>query len=304
MKRASFFLVLGLICAQGISAEPAIPPAQGTASTAQPAAAKDISSSGAGHYAKVHGLKMYYEIHGQGEPLLLLHGGLSSIPVWPEAIEYFSRNYQVIAPEQMGHGRTADDPARLMDYHAMAEDTAELLRQLNVKEVLILGWSDGGILGFDLAINHPRLVKKLAVSGASYLPSKPDKPTDTVKPLADRVPRFIRDPYERLSPDGAAHWPVFVERLQKMWETQPNFTPGQLGAISAPTLVIAGDRDFYTPEYTTRMWRSIPNARLWIAPNSTHGLPKQGAALFNQVVGDFFKEPAPGSGSPGAALTP
>jgi pimeloyl-ACP methyl ester carboxylesterase len=294
MRFASFVLVLGLACAPGISAEPApAPAAQGTDSTTPPATDQDRFSTAAGHYAMVHGLKMYYEIHGTGEPLLLLHGGLSSIPVWPEAIEYFSRNYRVIAPEQMGHGRTADDPGRLMNYHAMAEDTVELLRQLDVKEVYILGWSDGGILGFELAINHPGLVKKLAVSGASYLPSTPAKPANAAEPLADKIPRFIRDPYERLSPDGAAHWPVLVARLQKMWETQPNFTPAQLGAITAPTLVIAGDHDFYTPEYTARMWRSIPNAQLWIAPNSTHGLPKLRATLFNQVVGDFFKEPAP-----------
>jgi pimeloyl-ACP methyl ester carboxylesterase len=292
MRFASFVLVLGMVCTQGISAEPApAPAAQGTDSTTQPAT--DRSSTAAGHYAMVHGLKMFYEIHGQGESLLLLHGGLCSIPVWPEAIEYFARNYQVIAPEQMGHGRTADDPARLMVYHAMAEDTTELLRQLNVREVYVIGWSDGGILGLDLAINHPGLVKKLAVSGANFSPSTPAKPANAAEPLADKIPRFIRDPYERLSPDGAAHWPVLVARLQTMWETQPNFTPGQLAAITAPTLVIAGDHDFSTPEYTVRMWRSIPNAQLWIAPNSTHGLPKLRAALFNQVVGDFFREPAP-----------
>jgi pimeloyl-ACP methyl ester carboxylesterase len=293
MRLTLFLLVLGMTCAQGIPAEPAPTVTQGAASSDRAAATQDLPSSGAGHYAKVHGLTMYYEIHGQGEPLLLLHGGMGSIPVWPEAIEYFSKTYRVIAPEQMGHGRTADDPGRLMNYHAMAEDTAELLRQLNVKEVSILGWSDGGIVGLDLAINHPGLVKKLAISGASYLPSTPDKPADAAKPLADRVSRFIRDPYERLLPDGAAHWPVLVARLQKMWETQPNFTPGQLAAIAARTLVMAGDHNFYTPEYTAQMWRPIPNAQLWIAPNSTHGLPKLKAALFNQVVGGFFQEPVP-----------
>ena len=245
-----------------------------------------------GHYASVHGLKMYYEIHGQGRPLLLLHGGLGSIPLWPQAIEYFSKDYRVIAPEQMGHGRTADDPARAMDYHAMAEDTAELLRRLDTQEVYVLGWSDGGDVGLDLAINHPDLVKKLAVSGANFQPDIPATPADTDKPAASDIPSFIREPYERLSPDGAAHWPVLVERVRRMWQTQPNFTPAQLASITASTLVIAGDRDFYSPEYTTKLWRQIPRAHLWIAADSPHDLPISRAPLFNSVVGDFLKEPA------------
>jgi pimeloyl-ACP methyl ester carboxylesterase len=247
-----------------------------------------------GHYASVHGLKMYYEIHGKGPALLVLHGGMSSIPVWPQVIEYFSREYQVITPEQMGHGRTADDPARPMDYHAMAEDTAELLSQLKIVSVCVIGHSDGGIVGLDLAINHPDLVKKLAVSGANYSTSGPPKPGEKVMTAGD-MPPFIREPYERLSPDGAAHWPVLFARVLKMWETQPNFTKAQLGAISAPVLVIAGDHDFVSPEYTVGMWRAIPGAQLWIAANSTHGLPARRAELFNQTVGTFFKEPLPAS---------
>jgi len=244
-----------------------------------------------GHYASVHGLKMYYEIHGQGRPLLLLHGGLGAIPLWPEAIAYFSKDFRVIAPEQMGHGRTADDPARVMDYHAMAEDTADLLRQLDVRAVYVLGWSDGGDVGLDLAIHHPELVKKLAVSGANFQPDIPATPAEADKPAASDLPSFLREQYERLSPDKAAHWPVLVARVRRMWQTQPNFTVAQLASITASTLVIAGDRDFYSPEYTTKLWRSIPGAHLWIAADSPHELPILRAPLFNSMVGDFFNEP-------------
>ena len=244
-----------------------------------------------GHYASVHGLKMYYEIHGQGRPLLLLHGGLESIPGWPEAIDYFCKNYRVIAPEQMGHGRTADDPTRAMDYHAMAEDTADLLRQLNLREVYVLGWSDGGDVGLDLAINHPDLVKKLAVSGANYQPDIPATPADADKPGPSDFPSSLREAYERQSPDGAAHWPVLVQRVRRMWQTQPNFTAAQLASIKAFTLIIAGDREFYSPEYTIKLWRLIPQAHLWIAADSPHELPRFRAPLFNSVVGDFFNEP-------------
>jgi pimeloyl-ACP methyl ester carboxylesterase len=259
---------------------------------AGPAPAGAAGAAG-GHYAAVHGLRMYYEIHGNGPPLLLLHGGLSSIPVWPEAIAFFSRGYEVIAPEQMGHGRTADDPSRLMDYHAMAEDTVELLRQLRIERVFVLGHSDGGDVGLDLAINHPGLVRKLAVTGANFTPMPPPPPGEGHRMTADHIPKFIREPYERLSPDGPAHWPVLFERVSRMWSTQPNFTPAQLAAITAPTLVIAGDHDFVSPEYTVRLWRAIPGAELWIAANSTHGLPTMRADLFNRIVDGFFHEPVP-----------
>jgi pimeloyl-ACP methyl ester carboxylesterase len=233
---------------------------------------------------------MYYEIHGQGPTLLILHGGMSSIPVWPQAIAYFENGYHVVAPEQMGHGRTADDLSRPMDYHAMAEDTAELMRQLNIESAYVLGHSDGGIIGLDLAIHHPRLVRKLAISGTSFRPPPPTKP-GAREMTADDVPAFIRQPYERISPDGPAHWPVLFARVHQMWKTQPNFSQAQLAGIVAPTLVIAGDRDFVSPEDTVELWRLIPRSELWIAPNSTHGLPLRQAALFNSTVDAFFKEP-------------
>jgi pimeloyl-ACP methyl ester carboxylesterase len=270
-------------------------PTAASAKSGSPVALSDPPETGAftepGHYASVHGLKMYYEVHGKGPALLVLHGGMCSIPVWPEAIEYFSKEYQVIAPEQMGHGRTADDPSRPMEYHAMAEDTAELLRQLKIERTYVLGHSDGGIVGLDLAINHPDLVLRLAVSGANFSPVPPPKPGARVM-TADDIPSFIREPYDRLSPDGSAHWPIFFERVQHMWQTQPNFSRGQLAGIISPTLVIAGDHDFVSPEYTVELWRAIPGAELWIAANSTHGLPKKRAPLFNTTVDGFFKEAA------------
>jgi len=232
-------------------------------------------------------VKLYHEIHGQGPTLLLLHAGLCSIPVWPQPIEYFSKEYQVIVPEQMGHGRTPDDSTRPMDYHLMAEDTAALLAELKIESAYVLGWSDGGIVGLDLAIHHPTLVKKLAISGSNFSPPPADQP-GAVQMTADDIPPFIREPYERLSPDGPAYWPTIFARVQRMWKTQPNFTKAQLGAIASPTLVIAGDRDFSTPEYNIELWRAIPKADLWIAPGVGHGLPLQRPALFNAAVRTFF----------------
>ncbi|MEP6893827.1 MAG: alpha/beta hydrolase [Gaiellaceae bacterium] len=115
-------------------------------------------------YAAVNGLNMYYEDHGEGPALLLLHGGSGSIP--EKWIPFFSPPFRVIAMEQMGHGRTADVTERPFHYHDMAEDTVELMRQLGIARAAIVGYSDGGIIGLDMAIHHPGRVTKLAITGA------------------------------------------------------------------------------------------------------------------------------------------
>ena len=116
-------------------------------------------------YAAVNGLNMYYEVHGDGPPLLLLHGGCGSIS--EKWISFFSPQFRVIANEQMGHGRTADVMERAFHYHEMAEDTVELMRQLAIEGAVIVGYSDGGIIGLDIAIHHPERVTTLVLTGAN-----------------------------------------------------------------------------------------------------------------------------------------
>jgi len=256
-----------------------------------------VDGDGTGHYASLNGLKMYYEIHGKGPALLLLHPGMGAIPVWTSSIDYFSKSYQVIALEQMGHGRTADNPNRQMNYHDMAEDTAELLHQLKIESVYIVGFSDGGIVGLDLAINHPKLVKKLAVSGVNRRPYVP-KPGETTPTPPPELMKYIRDLYVRLSPDGPEHFPVVLARTELMQNTQPNFNDTQLAGITSQTLIIAGDHDLISPEDTVEIWRAVPGAQLWIAPNSDHGLPLAKPELFNPTVDAFFREPTPKEAHP------
>jgi pimeloyl-ACP methyl ester carboxylesterase len=228
-------------------------------------------------YAAVNGLRMYYEVHGEGPPLLLLHGGSESIPErW---IPFFTPRFQVIAPEQMGHGRTHDLVARPFHYHDMAEDTVELVRLLDIERAAIVGYSDGGILGLDIAIHHPELVTQLVVTGANarfdgYTPEN-QQYSRTFDPSAQPV----RDEYARLSPDGADHWPDFLERLKAMWGVEPDITNEELQQIGVPTLLIVGDRDIVTTEHTVEMFRAIPDAQLCIVPNAGHGAMPHEAVL-------------------------
>ena len=232
-------------------------------------------------YLLVNGLRMYYEVHGAGPPLLSLHGGTGSINPDSVVIPFLATQFQVIAIEQMGHGRTADAMDRAFHYHDMAEDTVELLRKLDIENAAIVGFSDGGIIGLDIAIHYPDRVTKLVVSGANV---RTDGYTEenlawirSFRPEDEPV----SDPYARLSPDGAAHWPAFLERLRPMWAAEPDFTSRQIRGIKAPTLIVVGDRDIVRPEHAVEMFRTIPGSQLYVVPHAGHGLmPKKTILAF------------------------
>jgi pimeloyl-ACP methyl ester carboxylesterase len=244
-----------------------------------------------GSYAEVNGLRLYYEIHGEGAPLFLLNGGTASIELPSMAIPFFAREFQVIAVEQMGHGRTADAMDREFHYHDMAEDTVELMRQLEIDSAFVFGLSDGGIVGFDIAMHHPERVRKLAVTGSNF---RTDGYVEgvfdwlvTVTP--EDWPADFRKVYERLSPDGPSHWPIVLKRLQDMWSVEPDYTLEQMASIKAPTLIIVGDRDLIAPEHVVEMFRTISDAQLCVIPNAGHGVVPE------ETVLKFFNEPVAGA---------
>jgi pimeloyl-ACP methyl ester carboxylesterase len=231
-------------------------------------------------YADVNDLRMYYEIHGEGPALLLLTAILDPPS---ETIPFFANSFQVIAPDQMGHGRTADVESREFDFHEMAEETVELLRQLEIDRTLVFGFSDGGVIGLDMAIHHPDLVSRLVVSSALFHPDGYRMETLSFFHAAqpDDWPDVFREPYDRLSPDGSSHWPVVIERFKTLMFSQPDFTPTQLASIQAPTLVVAGDHDSIRIEHSVALFRAIPNSRLCVVPGAGHGpLPKGPISAF------------------------
>jgi pimeloyl-ACP methyl ester carboxylesterase len=232
-------------------------------------------------YLTVNGLEIYYEVHGDGPPLLLLHGGSGSIP--EKWIPLFTPHFRVIAPEQMGHGRTADLVDRPFHYHEMAEDTVELMRQLSVGAAVVVGYSDGGIIGIDMAIHHPERLTKLAVTGANaHFDGYTAENLEWARSF-DPASQPVSDDYARLSPDGREHWPVVLGRLKTMWAAEPTFTTEELQSIQTPTLLIVGDRDIVTPEHAVEMYRTIPGAQLCVVPNAGHGvMPAETVIAFAQ----------------------
>lgn len=238
----------------------------------------------AGKLIEINGIKVYFESHGMGAPMLVLHGNGQDIAAMSNQIKFFSPSYRVIAPDSRGHGRSEMGSGRLT-YEQMAEDENALLEKLGLKHVQVLGWSDGGIVGLLLAIKHPDKVGKLAIMGANLNPQGAKK----------WATGWVAQQEKMMNAADAK------ERDSKSWQTarqyldllgrQPNIPIASLKGISAPTLVMAGDRDVIRDEHTLDIFHGLPEAQLCIFPGATHMIPKQNPALFNRTVEKFFRDP-------------
>ncbi|HEX7412339.1 MAG TPA: alpha/beta hydrolase [Bacteroidales bacterium] len=233
----------------------------------------------AGNYVIVNGLNMYYEIYGQGEPLLMIHGNGGSINSFMNQIPYFSKSYKVIVADSRAQGKS-EDLQDSLSFELMADDFSALLDVLHIDSCCILGWSDGGINGLLLAIRHPDKVKKLAITGANLWPDS------TAISAADyKWGLIFYDTLVKMPPTPDI---IKIRKLVKLDTFEPHITREQLQKIQCPTLVIGGDHDIILTEHTMYIAKSIPNAYLWILPNSSHSTLIDYKDQFNKTVDDFF----------------
>jgi pimeloyl-ACP methyl ester carboxylesterase len=233
-------------------------------------------------YAPVNGLQMYYEIHGTGEPLLLLHGAYGTIDMWGPILETLAEDHQVIAAEAQGHGHTADID-RPFAYEQLADDVAALMEHLGIAQADIVGYSMGGNTGLQLAIRHPERVRKLVAISANY---RSDGYHPEVYESVDAItPELFADlpfgqAYFRNAPNPD-DWPTLVAKLKTLTSTAFAWPESDLQAITAPTLLIIGDSDSVRPEHAVEMFRllgggvqgdlaGLPRSRLAILPGITH----------------------------------
>jgi pimeloyl-ACP methyl ester carboxylesterase len=207
-------------------------------------------------YAPVNGLKMYYEIHGEGQPLVLLHGSFLNIDMtFGQLIPELSKSRKVIALEFQAHGRTADID-RPITFQSLADDVAALLKYLNTGPADIFGYSLGGGVALQIAIRHPESVRKLIICSA---PFKSDGYSpETRAALAKLTPELLsqtplKKEYDRLAPDPQ-HWAQMVSKVKQVSAAPYDFT-AQAKSIQAPTLIIVGDSDGILPEHVAEMFR-------------------------------------------------
>ncbi|HAT8180672.1 TPA: alpha/beta fold hydrolase [Legionella pneumophila] len=240
-------------------------------------------------YAPVNGIKIWYAVFGQGQPVILLHGGLANSNYWGKQVPVLAKKFQVIVMDSRGHGRSTHD-SKPYSYDLMASDVISLMDFLKIKKAAIVGWSDGAIIGLNIAMNHPERLRKLFAFGSNSNPQG-------VKSSAGAVFNEFalvrsKKEYEKLSPTPTKYG-EFLSQIKKMWETQPNFTKTQLNSIKIPTWIADGDHDeVIKRENTEFIAAQIPNAGLLILPTVSHFAFLQDPTLFNSVVMHFLEQKA------------
>ncbi len=255
----------------------------------------------AGQFALVNGLKMYYEIHGNGSPLVLIHGGGSTIyTTFGRVLPELAGTHRVIAVETQSHGHTADI-GRPYSFEQDADDVAALLGQLNIAKADFMGFSNGGTTCLQIAIRHPRLVNKLVLASALYKRSgMPPGFFDMMKNATlDQMPAPLQDAYRAINPDPKGLYAMFRRDADRMIAFK-DIPDAAIKAIAAPALVINADGDAVQPAHALELSRTLQHAELAILPG-IHGEyiaeicapPKQPdmPAFVVAMIGTFLKRP-------------
>jgi pimeloyl-ACP methyl ester carboxylesterase len=272
----------------------------------------DLATPVEAGYAPVNGLSMYYEIYGEGRPLILLHGAYQTIDTLGPILPGLAATRRVIAPEQQGHGRTADVD-RPITYEQMADDTAALLQHLGIERADIFGYSMGGATALQLAIRHPASVRKLIVVSAGYT-------SDSMHPAAlEMFPSIspelfagtpIEAAYLRNAPN-AGDFPKLVEKLKELDTTEFAWPADDIRGIAAPTMIVLGDSDVVRLEHAVELFRllgggvmgdieGMPTSQLAVLPSTSHFMPP-GAGILDracwllELIPPFLDAPMPAS---------
>jgi len=237
-------------------------------------------------YAPVDGIRIWYATFGQGPTVLLLHGGLANANYWGNQVRALEGHYRVVVMDSRGHGRSTRNAAPY-GYDLMAQDVLGLMDYLRIHKAAIVGWSDGAIIGLDLAVHSPERVTQLFAFAAN---SDPSGVKDVSKSAV--FTRFIaraRREYEELSPTPR-DYDSFLAQITKMWATQPHFGARELEGITVPTWIVDADHDEAIERANTLfMADHIRGSGLLILPEVSHFAFLQDPELFDAAVLAFLK---------------
>jgi pimeloyl-ACP methyl ester carboxylesterase len=248
----------------------------------------------AGSYVDVDGVRTYYEVHGTGDPVVLLHGGMCTAETWDAQTSALAGRFQVYVPERFGHGRTPDIEGPIT-YENMARHTIAFMEAVGLDSAHLAGWSDGALVGLLVALRRPGLVRRLilidqfvTVDGAPswYQPF-------VASMTAGLVPAAMAQRYASLSPDGPGHFPVVFEKLHRIWTADTGVEVADLAHVSAPTLILAADGGAITLEHAADLRRALPVGQVAIVPGATHGLCMEQPHIVNQLMAEFLSDQQP-----------
>ena len=236
--------------------------------------------------AAVNGISVHYAIYGKGSPVIFLHGGLGNTDYWGKQVAAVAAHHTVILMDSRGHGRSTRD-ARPYGYDLMADDVVALMDALKIAKADIVGWSDGGILGIDLALRHKDRVGKVFAFAANTKTSGVKDDVEKNPTFAAFIARAGREYAARSA--TPREYDAFVAQISKMWAEQPNWNDAQLQTISTPVLVVDGDHDeAIVRAHTEYIASTIPHAGLLILPNTSHFAFLQDPGRFNHAILHFL----------------
>jgi pimeloyl-ACP methyl ester carboxylesterase len=259
-------------------------------------------------YVPVNGLNMYYEIHGTGQPLVLLHGAFSAIGTsFGALLPGLARSRQVIGLELQAHGRTADID-RPLSLEQMADDTAAALQHLGIEQADLFGYSMGAAVALHVVIRHPDVVRKLVFMSATF--NMGGIHPGLMEGLGEMKPEMMfgspwHDEYVRLAPDPD-HFAAFFAKKTEMDRNTKDVPAEAVAAIKAPTLILIGDSDLVRPEHAVEMFRllgggvfgdvaGLPDSQLAILPGTTHVSIASRADLLLAIIPPFLDAPMQGA---------
>jgi len=235
--------------------------------------------------APVNGVRLWYAVFGRGDPVVMVHGGLANSNYWGLQVRALERHYRVIVLDSRGHGRSTSGP---LGYDPMSSDVLGLMDYLHIRKAALVGWSDGAIIGLDIAIHHPDRLSKLFAFAAN---SDPSGVKDTSKsPVFVAFVDRASHEYQNLSPTPK-QFDAFQAAIAHMWATEPHFTDDQLRHISVPTWIADADHDEAIARTNTDYMASlIPGAGELILPDGSHFAFLQDPAQFNVMLLHFLSQ--------------
>jgi len=276
MRRVVLALAFVLVALPAAAAErwETLPP------TPQPIA------TGRSGQAKVNGISIHYAMYGRGSPVIFIHGGLANADYWGNQVRPVAAHHTVVLMDSRGHGRSTRD-SRPYGYDLMADDVVALMDFLKIRKADIVGWSDGGIIGIDLAMRRRDRIDKVFAFAANTVTSGVVEGVEKNPTFARYIARAGRE-YARYSATPK-EYDAFVDQISKMWAEQPNWTDAQLKAIDTPILVVDGDHDEAIKRpHTEYIAATIPHAGLLILPNASHFAFLQDPKLFTFAILHFL----------------
>jgi len=250
----------------------------------------------AAHYAKIKGATLYYEEYGQGKPILMIHGGLSSLSDFAKNIPVLARHYKVIAVDSRGYAKSTNDYDSL-SYELLTDDMVQLLNQLHIDSTYVVGFSDGGVVGLYMTAKYPSRVIKAFVSGANYLVQgltetsfeNYDMTPEKVKVDSMWIP--MRAEYAKLNPNPEK-FDSQIHLIRNMWLRDPYIPKDLLITIHKPVFLLYGDRDAIRLEHGVEIYHLLPpeTTQLCILPETYHSTFIENPEMVNMHLIFYFKE--------------